>query len=513
MSQDTLSNNKRIAKNTFALYFRTSITMIVGLYTGRVMLQALGIDNYGINAVVGGIVAMSSLITSTMSDAITRYITYAIGTGNKEQSKNMFSTVINAQIVMAMIATVVLEIVGLWFLNTQASIPEGRLFAANWVLQCGIISLAISLISSPFTATIISHEKMGVYAYTSIVDAFFRLSICFAIMAYRGDRLILFAVLQVIVAIIMQSFYGWFCSRYFEEAHYSFKKINKNLLKELTVFSGWNLINNSAAVFATQGVSMLVNVFFGVTYNAARGIAITVNNAVQGFVASFSIAFTPQITKSYAAGEKEYAVHLGNQGTRFTWLMMYIFIVPVCVEADTLLKIWLGDVPEMAALFLRFAMFESLSVTSGKNLYRLIQADGHVKNYTIHAAITAGLIFPLAWLAYIGGAPVWTSYFIFILVFFVLNIVRFYDLKRLMTFSIRQHLSECIVPCIIVSVVSFIVPMIVAYFMEQGFIRFIINVPISVLWTGICCITFGLTQSERLFLLNKIKKITVRVKK
>lgn len=509
---DISQNNKRIARNTIALYFRTFITMIVGLYTGRVMLQALGIENYGINAVVGGIVAMSSLITSTMSDAISRYITFTIGTGNKEQAKKMFSTAINAQIVMAMIAAVILEIIGLWFLNTQATIPEGRLFAANWVFQCGIIVLIISLISSPFTATIISHERMSIYAYISIVDAFFKLAICFTIMAYGGERLILFAVLQMLVVIIMQSFYGWFCYKHFEEASYSFKIFDKNLLKELTAFSGWNLINNSAAVFATQGVSMLINVFFGVTYNAARGIAITVNNAVQGFVASFSIAFTPQITKLYAAGEKERAVYLGNQGTRFTWLMMYIFIVPVCVEADTLLKIWLGNVPEMAALFLRFAMFESLSVASGKNLYRLIQADGHVRKYTIHAAITAGLIFPLAWLAYNWGAPVWTSYFIFIIDFFILNIVRFYDLKRLMAFSIRQHLSECVIPCVIVSVISFIVPLIVVHLMERNFIRFIINVPISIFWTGVCCITFGLTQSERLFIWSKTKEIIERIK-
>lgn len=185
--------------------------------------------------------------------------------------------------------------------------------------------------------------------------------------------------------------------------------------------------------------------------------------------------------------------------------MMYLFIVPVFMEADTLLQLWLGEVPDMSPLFLRFAMFESLAVSSGQNLFKLIQADGHVKKYTIHAAITAGLIFPLAWLAYYLGAPVWIAYVIFIVDFLALNLVRFYDIKKLMQFSIRRFIFEVFCPCIAVSVTSFILPMIVAHYMETGVVRFFVNVPVSVLWTGICCIFFGLTKSERLFIWNKAK--------
>lgn len=508
---EAVVDNKRIAKNTIALYFRTFITLIVGLYTGRVMLQALGVDNYGINAVVGGIVGMSSLITTTMSAAISRYITYALGKGDSGQLKTMFSTSINAQIVIASIVTVVLETVGVWFLNSGANIPVGRMEAANWVLQCSIVILVISLISSPYNALIIAHERMSIYAYMSIVDVTLKLAICFLIKVYDGDRLILLAILNVFVAIGMRLFYGWYCSKNFDEAHYNPKVFDKSLMKELTVFSGWNLINNGAYVFATQGVNMLVNVFFGVIYNASRSIATTVNSAVQGFVGNFTMAFSPQITKSYAAGDLVYSVNLVNRGTKFTWLMMYIFIVPVCLEAETLLQLWLGNVPEYAPLFLRFAMFESLAVSSGQNLFKLIQADGRVKNYTIHAAITAGLIFPLAWLSYYLGAPVWTAYLIFIIDFLVLNIVRFYDLKRLMDFSVRQFLKECIMPCLIVSVTSFIVPIIVAYYMKEGILRFFVNVPISVLWTGLCCVIFGLTKSERKFFFDKAKLVLLKI--
>ncbi len=513
MSSDTSSNNKRIAKNTLALYFRTFITMIVGLYTGRVMLQALGIENYGINAVVGGIVSMSSLIIGTMSAAISRYITYALGKGDKEQLKTMFSTAINAQIVMALIVAVVLEIAGVWFLNSEASIPPGRMEAANWVLQCSIVTLMISLITSPFNALIIAHERMSVYAYMSIVDVVLKLAICFIIMTYGGDRLILLALLNIGVALLLNTFYGWYCHRNFNEARYSPKVFDKGLMKELTVFSGWNLLNNGAYVFATQGVNMLINVFFGVVFNASRSIAMTVNGAIQGFVNNFSVAFSPQITKSYAAGDADYAVNLANRGTKFTWLMMYVFIVPVFMEAEMLLRLWLGEVPDMASLFLRFAMFESLVVMSGVNLFKLIQADGHVKRYTIHAAITAGLIFPLTWIVYGLGAPVWVTYVIFIADFLILNLIRIMDIKRLMTFSALQFFKDCCVPCAIVSVTSFILPSIIVYSMEQSVARFFINVPISVLWTSLCCIAFGLTKSERTFFWNKFMLAVNKVKR
>lgn len=508
---DNSANNKRIAKNTVALYFRTFITMIVGLYTGRVMLQALGVDNYGINNVVGGIVAMSSLITATMSQAISRYITYALGKGDRDNLKVMFSTAVNAQIIMSVIAIVILEIFGLWFLKSGANIPEGREVAAFWVFQCSLVTLAIGLISSPYNSLIVAHEKMGVYAYVSIADAVLRLAICFVIKAFDGDRLILLAILNVVVALLIRLFYAWYCGRKFEEAHYKANVFDKSLLKELTFFSGWNLLNNGAYTFATQGVNMLINVFFGVAFNAARGIANQVNSAVQSFVTSFTTAFSPQITKSYAAGDKEYAMHLGNRGTKFAWLMMYLFIVPVCCEADTLLTLWLGEAPEWSALFLRFAMFESLAVTSGSNLFRLIQADGHIQKYTIHAAITAGCIFPVTWLVYYLGAPAWMSYVIFIIDFLVLNLVRFYDLKKLMDFSVLQHLREVVVPCLIVSVTAFIVPLVVCHFMEAGIRRFLINVPVAVLWTGLCCVAFGLTRSERVFLFEKAKAIVAKV--
>ena len=469
------------------------------------MLQALGIEDYGVQNVVGSIVAMSSLLIGTMSGAISRYLTYNLGKGDKQVLKTTFSTSVNAQIAVAFFISIVLEIAGVWFLNSGANIPQGRMVAANWVLQMSILGLAISLITSPYTAAIIAHEKMTAYAYFSIIDVVFKLAICFVIVEYDGDRLILLSTLQVVVVLVIAMCYGVYCYRKFDETHYSYKIFDKGLLKEITVYSGWNLLNNGASVFSTQGVNMLVNVFFGVTYNASRSIASTVNGAAQGFVQNFTTAFMPQVIKSYAAGDIGYSVKLVNNSIRFTWLMMYVFIVPICMEAEMLLYLWLGQVPPMAALFLRFAMFESLASASGHNLMRLIQADGRMKRYSIQTGLFVGLIFPISWLAYYCGAPVWSAYAIYIFMFFSLNIIRFINLKRLMPFSVREHLKESIAPCLLVSVTSFIVPIIVYVNMDAGIARFLVVVMTSIMWTLICSLYFGLTKSERSVFFDKAK--------
>lgn len=500
-------NNKRIAKNTIALYFRTFVTMIVGLYTGRVMLQALGVNDYGVNSVVGGIVGFSAILTGAMSQAISRYITYALGKDDVEKQKVMFSTAVNAQLILSFLVALALEIVGIWFLNTKANLPEGRLYAATWVLHCSIITLIINIVSTPYNALIIAHERMGIYAYTSIAEAGLKLAICFIIQAYGGDRLILFAILGVVVATIIRLFYGWYCGKHFEESIYSIKYFDKGLLREMSVFSGWNLFTNGAYVFSTQGISLLTNVFFGVVFNASRAIAITVNHAVQGFVQNFAIAFAPQITKNYAAGDVDYAIKLTNKGTRLTWLMMYIFIVPICMESEMLLKLWLGEVPTAAPLFLRLTMFESLAVCSGASYYKLLQADGRIKKYCIHSGLMAGAVFPLVWISYFLGAPIWISYIINILIFFALNIIRFLDIKKNMAFSIRTALKECFLPCGIVSIVSFIVPVTISIFWHQSLTRFFFMVFISVVWTLLCCTIFGLSNYERTYFFNKAKTI------
>lgn len=496
--------NKRIAKNTMMLYIRTFITMIVGLYTGRVMLEALGIDNYGIQNVVGGIVAFSSLIVGTTAAASSRYITYALGEGNLNKMRNVFTTVANVQIAMGFTAVVFLEIGGVWFLNCYANIPEVKMVAANWVLQCSILTTFIGLVSTPYNACIIAHERMSIYAWMSIIDAVIKLAICYIIMAYNKDRLILYSTLLAIVQIVMTIFYAIYSRLNFEEVRYQFK-IDKALLKEMASYSGWNLFGNTVWILNTQGINMLINVFFGVAYNAARGVATTVNGCVQGFVNNFTTAFTPQITKSYAAGDYSYCYRLVNQSSKITWFLMYVFIVPVCIESKTLLSLWLVKVPPMADVFLCFTMFESLAVSSSQNLFRLIQANGNVKRYTVEVSLYGFMVFPLTWIAYRLGAPVWSSYPIFIFIYFTLVVFRFKALERLTTYNWNSFVNEVFVPCIKVSIISFIIPLGITYYWAPSILRFFVMVPISVLNVALTIYIFGLSIEEKIFVKKKLQ--------
>lgn len=507
---DSISDNKRIAKNTLALYFRTFITMIVGLYTSRIMLQALGVDDYGINNVVGGIVAMSSFLTGAVSSAIARFITYALGDGDKHRMKVVFSTSVNVMIVMSIVAVIALEILGVWFLNSQADIPDRRMTAANWVLQFSIITLVLNLISTPYNATIVAHEHMSIYAYMSIVEVVLKLGVCFAIMAFGGDRLILFAILTAAIALGIRLFYSWYCQRNFEEARYNHKLFDKSFLKEMTQFTGWYMVGNAVWVFNTQGVNMLINVFFGVVLNATRGVAVTVTGAINTFVNNFTVAFVPQITKSYASGDKERLLFLMFQGTKITWYLLFILIIPVFWEAETLLKLWLGNPPEYSDLFLRFALFESWSMVVSFALHNTILATGKLKRVQLQIALYTALIFPITWLCFLLGTPAWSSCIVFVLLNTTSKAFTLYELKRLIDFPVKNFMRQCVLRCTVVTALAFALPGVLVYLMPQTTLRFFIVVSVSMLWTLICAYRLGLNSSERLAVRSIINKVLNR---
>lgn len=505
------SANKRIAKNTIALYFRTFITMIVGLYTSRIMLKALGVDNYGINNVVGGIVAMSSLITGAVSTAITRFITYAIGEGDKQRMRVVFSTSVNVMIAISVIAVLALEVIGVWFLNYHANIPDGRMEAARWVLQCSIVALVFNLICSPYNATIIAHERMAIYAYVSIVEVLLKLGVCFAIMAFVGDRLISFAILNAAVALCLRLFYSWYCNRHFDETQYDYRLFDKSFFKEMSQFTGWFVLGNVVWVFNTQGLNMLTNVFFGVALNAARGIAVSVTSAITTFVNNFTVAFVPQITKSYATGDKDRVLFLVFQGTKFTWFLIFLFIIPVFWEADTLLKIWLGDVPEYASLFLRFALFEAWSIIISFALHHTILASGQLKRVQLQITVFTLFIFPITWLCFSLGAPAWVSYVVFISLNTAAKWFSLSQMKRIMDFPILRFMKECVLKCCIVTAIAFTLPGVLVYLLPQSVSRFFIVVPTAILWTMLCEYTIGLKENEKNLIKSAVSNISNKI--
>lgn len=505
----TSENNKRIAKNTLLLYLRTLFIMLVTLYTSRVVLNTLGVTDYGIYNVVGGVVMMFSVISGSLSSSISRFITYELGHGDSEKLKRIFCTSVNIQISISLVIFVLAELLGGWFLNTKMNIPVERLSAANWVLQCSLLSFIINLISVPYNACIIAHEKMSAFAYISILEAALKLAVVYMLLVSPYDKLVTYAILLVIVALFIRLTYGQYCKRHFEESHYKFV-YDKSLVKEMTNFASWSFLGNGAYILNVQGVDMLINVFFGVTLNAARGVATQVQNAVMQFVNNFTVAVNPQITKSYAAGEREYMNKLVCRGARFSFFLLLLFVVPIVCEADYILRLWLGLVPEYAPTFLRLTLFASLMMLLGNSMMTAILATGNIRRYQLWVTIVGCLVFPLTWIAFKLGFPPETTYVIFIVIYFLLVFVRLYIAKGLLNFPVRLYLTDVILRISMVSVISFILPLLVIYNIEEGFLRLCLTCIVALLSTTLTIWLLGLQVVERHKIANRLNAVVAR---
>lgn len=504
-------NTKRIAKNTLILYVRTLFTMLVSLYTSRVVLNTLGVSDFGISNVVGGVVGMFSVISGSLSSSISRFITYELGHGDINKLKRIFSTSVNIQIGIALIIVILAECIGVWFINHKLNIPTDRLVAANWVFQCSLLSFAIGLISVPYNACIIAHERMSVFAYMSILETILKLAIVYMLFISPYDKLISYAVLFVVVSLIMRLIYGWYCNKHFIESHYEFI-CDRPLIKEMTGFAGWSFFGNTAYMFNTQGVDMLINIFFGVTLNAAKGVASQVQNAVMQFVGNFTVAINPQITKSYASGDREYMNKLVCRGARFSYFLLLIFAVPIVCEADYILYLWLKTVPEYAPIFLRLILFGTLMTLLGNTMYTAILATGKIKKYQLAVTIAGCLVFPMTWLAFRMGLPPETTYYIYIVIYFLLNFVRVYVAKGLMDFPIKLYIFDVILKVVIVSIIAFILPLLVVYYLEEGFFRLCIVCIVSFFSSMFVIYIFGLERIEREMVYKKISRLLSNIR-
>ena len=338
-------NNKRIAKNTFLLYFRMLFTMMVSLYTSRVVLATLGVEDFGIYNVVGGVVTMFAIISTSLSSAISRFITIELGKGDLRRLKTVFSTAVVIQFLMALVVVILAELIGVWFLNNKMNIPEVRMNAANWVLQFSIFTFGVNLICIPFNALIIAHERMSAFAYVSILEVSLKLLIVYLLVLMSVDKLIVYGALLLVVAIVITFAYFIYCRRHFKECK-CFCRIDRFLLKRMLSFSGWNFIGASSAILRDQGVNIAINLFCGPTVNAARGMAVQVNHAINSFAQNFMTALNPQITKSFAVGDSKYMFTLIFQGARLSFYMLLFLSLPVLMSTEYILSIWLKIVPD-----------------------------------------------------------------------------------------------------------------------------------------------------------------------
>lgn len=499
-------NNKRIAKNTMVLYIRMIVLMLVHLYTSRLILKGLGVDDFGIYNVVGGFVAMFSLISGSLSNAISRFITFELGKNDIARLKEVFSSAISVQIILAIGIIVISEIIGIWFLNIKMNIPADRMIAANCVFQCSLLTFAINLISIPYNASIIAHEHMTAFAYVSILEVLLRLGVVLILFVIDFDKLIVYALLLVIVAALIRLIYGVYCTRYFEECHYCFS-FNKQHVKEMTSLASWNVLGASGNILSIHGVNLLMNLFFGIRVNAARGLAVQVNTAVSQFVTSFTTAVNPQITKSYAQNNLSYTFKLVMMSSKYSFFLMLLITVPIIVEAPYILHLWLGNVPEYTILFVRLALIATLPDTLSTSLYTLALATGNIKRYQIIIGSLSLSSFFIVYICYEMGASVEYAYYVSLFIKLCILFARMEILSGLVGLKFSTYLKNVILKALLVliPVVAF------AYvfqmtFPELSLIHAFVVISLCLITTFFSISSLGLSSNERLYIKTMLKK-------
>lgn len=514
MSQDTSSNNKRIAKNTLVLYVRMLFLMVVSLYTSRVVLNALGVEDYGIYSVVGGFVATFSVLTGSLSASISRFLTFELGKGESKKLNTIFSTSVIIQIGLSVIILVVAETIGLWFLNNKMVISEGRLIAANWCFQLSVVTFIINLISIPYNAAIIAHEKMSAFAYISIFEGISKLVIAWLIVLSPVDRLIYYAFLMALVALFVRIIYTWYCKRHFAECNFRFVYEN-TLLKQMLGFAGWNFIGGSAGVLRTQGLSVLINLFFGAVVNAARGISVQVNVAVASFASNFMTAINPQITKSYATGDTDYLNKLLFKGARLSFYLLLFLSLPILIETETILSLWLKIVPEHTIGFVRLTLLFSMCEAFSGPLITAMLATGDIKRYQIIVGGTNLLNIPLSyfllkWIGFDDFPEITMVVAIFLSI--VCLIQRLIMLREMINLNAKSFVIDVILKVFVVSLLSVALPVVLHQMMLISVAASIFNIVICLLYSFFIIFYVGCDKGERAFVITKVKNLRNRKK-
>ena len=491
------SNTRRIAKNTGLLYMRMLVMMVISFITARVMLKALGVDNYGINNVVGGLVSMFSMLSASLSGAVSRFFTFGLGKGDMKHLREVFSTSINIHVVLAVGVIIAIETMGVWFLNHRMVIPIGRLGAANWVLQCSTIIFAINLLSVPYRAAIIAHERMSAFAYLTIFDATAKLLIVCAVYYYGGDKLKLLAMLNILPAVISQVIYWRYCKCNFVECCYQ-RVYDRKLFREIFSFAGWNFIGNTAGLMKNEGVNVTINLFTGGTaVNAARGIAMQVNGVVMQFISNFTMALNPQIIKDYAAGQLERMHKLMFQGTKLSYYIFMILSVPIIFEIEIFLHVWLGEIPEHTVLFTRLILVLSLAEIVSHTLITAQTATGKIKVYQMVVGGILLLNLPISYLLLWWGWFPEVTVVVAIIVSQLCFVARLWFLRRMIDFPVKRFVTEVYCRVAVVTLLALIVPGICYMLMPEGYVRFFVLCGLSLLSSVATIYFVGCNHEER----------------
>lgn len=503
-------NNKRIAKNTAMLYGRMLFTMVIGIYTSRVILDALGEVDYGIYNVVGAFVVTFSIVSGTMTTATQRFLSFEIGKGEAGSIRKIFSSAVVIHYILALVTLVIAEAVGIWFLNTQLNFPPERYEAANWVFQISLFTFLVTIISQPYNAALIAYEKMSVFAYLSIFEVVMKLGICFLIYISPIDRLVFYAIMMGLTQVLLRVVYGAYVNRKLPECRNTWR-IDRKASKQMFSFIGWNTIGAVSYLAKEQGVNVLLNIFFGPIVNAARGISAQILSKIVGFMQNFQLAVTPQIVKYYAQNDRENMNRLVFRTCKFSYLMMLGLSIPIIIEAPAILSVWLKEVPEDTALFTRIVMFTAMIGAMSNPLNFAMQASGIVRDYQIIVEGLSLLTLPTVYIFLKLGAPAYIALIIVFAFELICHCTRALVLRRTIHFPAIQFLTHVTANMMFITIVSFVAPVLAYIFIEPPLIRFITVVITSLVSFGVCSYYLGLDAHERDIVRAKLSKVVSKV--
>lgn len=498
-------NSKRLAKNTLILYARMLFTVGISFYTTRLILANLGVDNYGIYNVIGGFVAMFYMVTSTMTQAVGRFLTFDLGKGDISKLQKTFSTSVNILLLMSIFVVILAETIGLWFINSKLNIADERMLAANWIYQFSVFAFVLEMISVPYSASVISHEKMGTFAFVTIVKVLLTLGIAFALSISPIDRLVFYGLLVFLVDLLIQLMYWFYCRNHFEECCYS-PKIEKGLFKEMFSFAGWNFFTTSAAMLSSQGVNIILNMHFGTAINAARGIAGQINGTTGAFFSNFEKALHPQLTKSYASGDYNYTKSLVCRGAKMTYLLLFFVALPCMLEIDFFLDKWITEVPPYASVFVQLTLLNNLVEVILHTNMTLNSATGKIRNYQLLLSVGYLLVFIGSYLVLIfSDSPV--------LAIAVTNIVniflifpRLYITKHILGITVGYFFKNVILRLLVMSVLSASVCLLFMHYVEDGWFRFFSICVLSTSLIAFFSYLIVLTSDERKVIIAWVTK-------
>ena len=499
-------------RNTALLYFRMALMMCINLYTSRVVLQALGIEDYGIFYVVWGLVYILNFVNNSMTASTQRFLTFELGTGNKQRLHEVFITSVHIHFLISLFLILLSETGGIWFLTEKMVIPPERMTAAMWCFQLSMVTAVAEVMSCPYQSVIIAREKMSAFAYISILDAVLKLAIVGMLLLTGYDRLIVYAILYTCEKLLIRLVYNLYCTRHFEESRYRWFH-DRLLFRKMSSFAGWSMLENLAYVLYTQGLNMLLNVFFGPVANAVQAAANQAQNAIAQFSRNFQMAINPQITKSYASEQLKEMHLLIFRGSRLTFCLLLLLCLPLMVEAPMVLGLWLKEVPEGTAGFLRLLLVVLIAQQMASPLIAAVSATGDIKKYQI---VTGGLMITVVPAAYLvlamGGLP-WSVFAVYLLISVLAYIATLFIVLPKISMGVKDYISNVLIPCALVFVLSLIAPAAMKTLSLQGLLFSFLTIGVTVVCTGALCYTIGLDKEMRTLVKEKVMQVAGRRKK